>query len=695
MDPSPHPTDANNLSISSTCPSSPSSGFTTNFNWQEYADSKAFRGPKSERREACKASPPDVPGGSEFASFGLIDIKSHSSSRKTVPAVSIVITNPRDRSEELSETTGSKSMGSPPVTTTCPIRRVASRKSLPARSHTDDTISSTESTGPSGAQDAYGVSHQTHRRLQPLTRTKTEGTPAQMPSPWMLEKISAMRRLGTRVIIPVSGFLYNADMTTREKCAHLLRKFGLGVTMVELDHCEKLGVKGTIDWLIEYEKTPEEVNLRPWNFAYDKPEEPNMDPSRFSAWWALRMATTTRPLEHNLMLFWHNHFAVSGSKINFGTMMVGYLDAIQEHASGNFRTLLGAMATDPAMIRWLDTDTNIKGRPNENWARELMELFTLGIGNYTEKDIQEATRAFTGWSVRNALAVQGRLTQHQQLQLAIEDERPIIVFTDSPALHDQKPKTILGKTANFDAEGVMDHLVSHPAHAKFLMRKLWGYFVYPDPEPKVVDAMAKVYVGAKYEIKPVLRWMANAPEFWSNKAMRSLVKSPAHYSVPIVRQLDLRTRLRDAGVLGQVGLLPQDRRSYSAGTGLAAIMRRQGMFLFYPPDVAGWSWDSAWITTASILERNKVGTYLFTVGSGSPAWISAKLKERAPVDSATVVDLLVEWFDVPANPEAKDLMAQALEKAGGLGAFGKPNTASTALQAFWRLAVAVPEYQMR
>lgn len=484
-------------------------------------------------------------------------------------------------------------------------------------------------------------------------------------------------------------------MTTREKCAHLLRKFGLGVTVAELDAAEKLGVKGTIDWLVDYEKTPEDIQLQPWNFAYDKPSEPNMDPSRFAAWWALRMAITTRPLEHNLMLFWHNHFAVSGAKVTYGPMMVGYLETIQEHAGGNFRALLGDMARDPAMIRWLDTDTNIKGRPNENFAREVLELFTLGIGNYTEQDIQEATRAFTGWSLRNALPDAARISQHKQLELALEDERPIIVFTDSPSLRDRKPKTILGKTENFDADAVLDHLVAQPAHARFLMKKLWAYFAYPDPEPKLVDQLAKVYVAGKYEIKPVLRWIANSKEFWSDRAMRTIVKSPAHYTIPVARQLSIGPRLQEAGALGQVALLPQQKRSNDFARSLLAIMRRQGMFLLYPPDVAGWEWGSAWITTASVIERNKIGTYLFTAASGSPALVMQALKEKAPADTAALVNILTEWFDIPATDAAKRVMIQSLDANGGLAAFAKTATAATSLQAFWRLASAVPEYQMR
>ncbi len=484
-------------------------------------------------------------------------------------------------------------------------------------------------------------------------------------------------------------------MTTREKCAHLLRKFAFGVTPAELDACEQLGVKGTIDWLVDYEKVEPAPEFRPWNLAYDKvDEQPKMDPYRFAAYWALRMVTTTRPLEENLTLFWHNHFAVSGAKVTYGPMLVGYMDTLREHAAGNFRTMLGEVSRDPAMIRWLDTDTNIKGRPNENFAREIMELFTLGIGNYTEKDIQEATRAFTGWSLRNALPDAARIPQNVQLRMAIEDERPIIVFTDSPALRDKKNKTILGKTDAFDADGVMDLLVAQPTHAKFLMKKLWSYFVYPNPDPKLIDQMAKVYVAGKYEIKPVLKWMMNSKEFWSEKATRSVVKSPAHYTIGVARQAGVGKILVDSGALKQNGLQPMEKRAVDVSRGLLTIMRRQGMYLLFPPDVAGWEWGPGWITTASVIERNKIGTYLFTAGSGTPAAILQRIQAKGVSDTAGLVDLLVEWFDVPVNAEAKTLMAQSIEANGGFAAFAKPNTAVKPIQAFWRLASSVPEFQM-
>jgi uncharacterized protein (DUF1800 family) len=484
-------------------------------------------------------------------------------------------------------------------------------------------------------------------------------------------------------------------MTTREKCAHLLRKFGLGASLSELDAAEKMGVKGTIDWLIDYEKTPPKEKIEPWPFAYDKPGEPNMDPSRFAAWWALQMATTERPLEENLTLFWHNHFAVSGSKVTYGPMMVGYLDTLRENASGNFRALLGEISRDPAMIRWLDTDTNIKGRPNENFAREVMELFTLGVGNYTEKDIQEVTRAFTGWSLRNALPDANKISQHLQLKMALADDRPIIVFSDSPSLRDKGPKKVFGTTGSYDADGILDLLVAHPAHPKFLMKKLWSYFVYPDPDPKLVDQLAKVYVQNKHEIKPVLRWMANSKEFWSEKAQRAVVKSPMHYTVSIIRQTGLGARMRSAGVIDIEGTEPMgDKKIGDFSRGIAQIMRRQGMYLLYPPDVSGWDWGAAWISTASVIERNKIGQYLFTNASGLLPAICDAINAKAAADSAAAVNVFVDMFDVPAKPDARQIMAQALDAAGGVKALAKPNTAAKPVQALMRLASSIPEFQM-
>ncbi|MEQ1821810.1 MAG: DUF1800 domain-containing protein [Fimbriimonadaceae bacterium] len=483
-------------------------------------------------------------------------------------------------------------------------------------------------------------------------------------------------------------------MTEREKCAHLLRKFGLGVTETELNECEKRGLKASIEWLIDAQETSETFDLNPWSFAYDKPGEANMDTGRYSAWFALKLVTSMRPLEANMTLFWHNHFSVSGSKITFGPMMVDHVELLRSHALGNFRILLGEVSRDPAMIRWLDTDTNIKGRPNENFARELLELFTLGVGNYTEKDIQEVTRAFTGWSVRAALTETRGLTADAQLKLAIRDERPIVVFTDCPALHDRKEKKILGRSGNFEADDVLDLLVSHPAHARFLMRKLWSYFVYPDPDPKLIDRLAKVYTDAKFEMKVVLRWIANSKEFWSEKAQRSVVKSPAHYTFAFLRQLGVREILATANLNVVRDLAPVDSRIVQLARSIAQLTRRQGMTLMFPPDVAGWEWGNAWITTASVIERNRLADVLLRNGSGFPAALVSRFSARPPATPDEAVSRLIEWFDVPANDEARKIMAMAFEQNGGLAALSKAQSLSKAVSSVMRLATSLPEFQM-
>lgn len=483
-------------------------------------------------------------------------------------------------------------------------------------------------------------------------------------------------------------------MTTREKCAHLLRRFGLGVTRDELDQAQKLGVNGTIDWLLNYEKIEEPFEIRPWSFAFDKDGKANMDPSRFAAWWATQMVLTKRPLEQNLTLFWHNHFAVSGSKVTFGPMMVDYVEKLRFNATGNFRSLLGEMTRDPAMVRWLDTDANVKGRPNENFARELMELFTLGIGNYSEKDIQEATRAFTGWSLRNALPESNRIPIELQLQMALEQERPIIVFSDAPALHDRGGKTILGTTANFDADGVLDHLVKQPAHARFMASKFWKFFISPNPDSKQIDRLAKVYVDNKHEIKPTLLWMMKSKEFWAEESVRAVVKSPVHYTVSLYRQLELAQALDKAGIRATRPLVTPPKEIADLAGPLLALMRRQGMYLMFPPDVSGWEWGNAWITTASVIERQKIGDYFFRNRPGIAAMLLARMAEVKPTSTTEIVNLLVEWLDVPADTARKEVLVQAIDANGGFAAFSKPATAQKPLAQVFKLVASIPEYQM-
>lgn len=503
-------------------------------------------------------------------------------------------------------------------------------------------------------------------------------------------------------------------MTTREKVAHLLRRFGLGVTQAELDRYEPLGVRGALETLLDYEKTPDTAEISPWAFVFGANEQLNLDANRMGIWWGLKLATTPRPLEEKLTVFWHDHFAVSASKVESGPIMLQYNQMLRRHASGNFRTLLGAVTRDPAMLRWLDGDTSVKGKPNENFSREVLELFTMGIGNYSEKDVQELARAFTGWGLRQGYRVQGRGAQaRQSLMEAIAMDIPLVASAYSEGLHDDGPKTVLGKTDHFDTESALDWIVSRPATATYIAGKLWEYFAYPNPEPRVIDRIAKVFVASKYEIKPVLRAIADAPEFWSENCVRRQIKSPLDFTVAFMRQLEIAERLQEAQAAATPEMTPMTEMSAMgpngpmkiapvaagiAGTGqfVYVQMQRQGMRLLYPPDVAGWEWGEAWVSPAMMAERMRFANGAVGRGRSQGAFESLrqKLVAAKPESNDALVDLWAKIFDAPVPADRRSIMVDAVAKAGGIEALARPQAASGLLLSLSRLTFGMPEFQL-
>ncbi|MES1227505.1 MAG: DUF1800 family protein, partial [Armatimonadota bacterium] len=191
--------------------------------------------------------------------------------------------------------------------------------------------------------------------------------------------------------------------TERDKIAHLLRRFGLGASEAEMEFYSKGGLKGAIDKLLNFEQVEEPFVYDIQNMFLEIPNKKTavkvkqLKPRGTQVWWYTRLLTTQRPLEQKMTVFWHNHFATSAQKVDNGEAMYTHIETLRANAFGRFEDLLLAVSRDPAMLYWLDNGDNLRGKPNENFAREVMELFTLGIGNYTEKDVQEAARAFTGW----------------------------------------------------------------------------------------------------------------------------------------------------------------------------------------------------------------------------------------------------------------------------------------------------------
>jgi uncharacterized protein (DUF1800 family) len=483
---------------------------------------------------------------------------------------------------------------------------------------------------------------------------------------------------------------------TKDKVAHLLRRFGLGASQYEVDEYSRLGVNGALSRLLHYEGVDEDFNVDPWSFAFKTdPKNPlNLDNGTFYSWWANQMVFTNRPLKENLALFWHNHFAVSGSKIEYGPSMLNYLQVLREHANGNFRDLLGSVSRTVAMIQWLDSDSNIKGKPNENFGREVMELFTLGVGNYTETDVKEAARAFTGWSTKYSVNFPRKTPYEQQVLMNVQAGRPMFCFCECPELHDDGFKTILGKRREFNADMVFDLLVSQPVHAKFLMKKMWEWFVYPNPSPAELDKVCQVYVDNKYEIKPVLMHLATCDEFWSDKSERAVVKSPVAYTIALARQMNLGKSYGKKANFNPSMTTSADGSIVGMGYFLVNIMRKQGMTLLFPPDVSGWRWGPHWITSATMMERMKVGDYFLGRGDVVGGVWRGVTDKYNPKSSEEIVTALASWFDAPLDANSTKVLVEAVDAAGGVKAFAKQNTAAKVIRNTFRIMSSSPEFQM-
>ena len=294
------------------------------------------------------------------------------------------------------------------------------------------------------------------------------------------------------------------------------------------------------------------------------------------AWWIGEMLATPSPLTERMTLFWHNHFATSQRKVRLGQLMYRQNVLLRREALGNFGSLLHGIAKDPAMLVWLDNAGSRRQAPNENFAREVMELFTLGVGNYTERDVKEAARAFTGMSL----------------------ERQTGEYRYRPFIHDDGVKTVLGKIGNFDGDDVLNILLARPETARFVAGKVWREFVSPTPDAAEVERWAAIFRGEHYEIRPLMRAVLLSDAFWDPANRATLVKSPVDVVVGTLRTFDIHpTDLRPAAV--QVAALGQN--------------------LFAPPNVKGWPGGDAWIDTATLLGRKQFVDRVFRGSEGMAA----------------------------------------------------------------------------
>lgn len=330
-----------------------------------------------------------------------------------------------------------------------------------------------------------------------------------------------------------------------------------------------------------------------------------LETNRVAYWWANRMIASPRPLEEKLALFWHGHFASNEAKVRDYRKLLGQLELFQKHGSGNFRDLTVAVAQDPAMLSFLDAGVNVKGASNENFAREIMELFTMGVGHYTEKDIREAARAFTGWN-------------YVDVKFVVNKEQ-----------HDAGEKTFLGQTGNFDGVDVIDIIMKQPATADFIAGKLYRFFVRQQLSPDLQKQLGAVLRNGNYEMKPLLEKIFLSRDFYSPASVGTQIKSPVELVVNTYRKLGFKS----------VPGVPDFNQATSA----------LGQQLFSPPTVAGWAGGQSWITPGLLLERgNFARDVLFPdisflppdrfTGGGEIRRVADRIRQGMDITTATMDD---------------------------------------------------------
>ena len=361
--------------------------------------------------------------------------------------------------------------------------------------------------------------------------------------------------------------------------AHLMRRAGFGATCSELEVLVEQGYDATVEQLLRPEDQPpvDEYTL----FRYHPMAERGSNINHAQLRWLYRMVNTKQPLQEKMSLFWHHVFATGQSKVESGRQMFAQIELFRDLGMGNYRELLVGLAKDPAMLYWLDNNENHKRAPNENWGRELLELFSLGAGNYTEDDVFECARAFTGW------------TMSPKIHWLLWGPH-LWEFEYKPEDHDNGEKTFLGHTGNFNGEDIIDIILQQPACARFITRHIYNFFVADEPqvpawpieEPRDLDAirvLEEVFVGSGFEIAPTLEVMFKSDFF--KEAMYQKVRSPAEVV---------------AGTLRLTGDLSGPDPRWGWVPNEPGYM---GQALLDPPSVEGWHTGKEWINSGSLINR--------------------------------------------------------------------------------------------
>lgn len=454
------------------------------------------------------------------------------------------------------------------------------------------------------------------------------------------------------------------------KAAHLLNRAGFGGTIDEVRKVLELGPSAAVDWLLDFPdqnaeeqgadvpdlsavdgypatfkdlrkqiegKTPEQIKA-----LRQKVQMANGDAIRATInWWLRRMTDGPHPLQEKLTLFWHGHFVTSDKDERSATAMWKQNELLRKMAVGNFRQFVRAISRDPAMLDYLNNTQNRKAHPNENYARELMELFTLGIGNYTEDDVKQGARAFTGWA----------------------HDGDDFVFRKFD--HDEGVKIFMGRRGNFDGDDIIDIILSPNIAARFVGSKLFRFFAYEELEDTLADAVGFEFREGNYELRPLVKMILRSKAFYSPQAIGSQIKSPIQLVLGVIRQMNL--------------VMP-------AAPVLLGPLNQMGQVPFAPPNVRGWPGGRMWINTSTLFVRYNTGYRLLDgqLPRVEKGGFSEETKD-AP-DATAVVDYWINrLIQRPVDADKRQVLIEALG--------GQPDREQN-VRAMLQLIMSMPEYQL-
>ncbi|MBK6319972.1 MAG: DUF1800 domain-containing protein [Dehalococcoidia bacterium] len=425
------------------------------------------------------------------------------------------------------------------------------------------------------------------------------------------------------------------------RAAHLLRRAGWGGSAAQIAEFAALDRETAADRLLNFESVDNaalDAKIAAANFNLTTPGR-GLDGKRpplirdMSRWWLYRMSYSQKPLEERMTFIWHGLLTTQQSQIGFqrSKQMITQNELFRAHALGQYDVLLKAVSKDPAMMTYLNTVDSTKEHPNENYARELMELYSMGEGNYTENDVRESARAFTGWRLTPPTKVQppAGLSEKErdeyldQLWGAYEP-----AFVLNTKLHDSGSKTFLGQTGNWGGDDIVDIIMKQPATARFITKRLFSEFAYRDPDPATIDRLVEVWNSSNHNVKAVVRAILTSDEFYSRRAYRALVRSPLEFMVGAVRGLEVETDWLTV----EQSAAGMDQRLYE------------------PPSVAGWPGGEVWLSSGTFFGRvNFLDATLFPKNK---AVAIPSLSSQATAE-ATVDEALRRLVDDDIAPEAR------------------------------------------